>query len=305
MVGVERSGTTLVRAILDAHPDLAIPQESYFVVELALGRERYERPEGFDADAVMDDLAAHVWFRRWELPEQDVRTAVAGATNYAGAIRAVFGAWARVEGKPRYGDKSPRYVLALPLLAELFPESRFLHVIRDGRDVSLSFSQQFDLPVPLAMRRWRRRVGIGRSDGIRLGPDRYLEIRYEDLVADPEQSVRQVCAFIDVPFDASMLRHHERAERLLGPMHDRFRHERIALPVSPGLRDWRDEMSPADLALCEHVGGELLSELGYELSGRRPSVFDRARLFHLRVRHRRRFRLFPRRQPRDSSIACR
>ncbi|MDQ3956728.1 MAG: sulfotransferase, partial [Actinomycetota bacterium] len=78
-LGRGRSGTTLLRAMFDAHPDMAIPHESHFVVNMGLVRDRYEKPGGFDVDAFLDDLRPTIGFNRWKLPEEDVRRALVAA----------------------------------------------------------------------------------------------------------------------------------------------------------------------------------------------------------------------------------
>ena len=130
------------------------------------------------------------------------------------AVRAMFSAYAHRQGKRRYAEKTPANVMHISLLGELFPESRFIHIIRDGRDVTLSYlSVDFGAEsVGEGAISWKRAVEQGRRDGSSLGPDRYREIKYEDLVHDPEGALRDLCAFVELPFDPRMLRYFERAE---------------------------------------------------------------------------------------------
>lgn len=268
-----RSGTTLLRAILDAHPDLAIPGESHFAVSFAQRRDKFESNGTFDVDAFVRDLLRHWGFRRWELPEDQVRAAFAETppADVTAAIRLAFAVYATSRGKPRYGDKTPGFVLHVQLLADLFPESRFVHLIRDGRDVALSYLDT-DFGVTTltdAAIYWDRFVRKGRDAGRALAPGRYLEVRYEDLVADVEGTTRRVCEHIELPFDASMLRYFERATELDGLSHAEH-HRNILLPPTSGLRDWRNQMAQADVALFEALAGDLLTDLGYERATERP-----------------------------------
>jgi hypothetical protein len=270
-----RSGTTLLRAILDAHPDLAIPGESHFPVSFAMRRSTFERGGAFDADAFVRDLLRHWGFRRWEIPEDDVSEAFAEMppADVGAAIRLAFALYARSRGKPRYGDKTPAFVLHVQLLADVLPESRFVHLIRDGRDVALSYLDT-DFGVATltdAAIYWDRFVRKGREAGRALAPGRYLEIRYEDLVADIEGTMRRVCEHIDLPFDPSILRYFERATELDGLSHAEH-HRNIRRPPTSGLRDWRNQMAPADVALFEALAGDLLTDLGYERATERPGL---------------------------------
>src|SRR5439155_5974632 len=135
-----------------------------------------------------------------------------GIPDWPHAMRRIYALYARSQGKTRYGDKTPWFVLYLPLLSRMFPEARFLHLIRDGRDVALAIRDVDWGPSdpPLIADFWARRVRAGRKAGGRLEPGRYDELRYEDLLADPEGRTRDLCAFFDVEFLPEMLEFHER-----------------------------------------------------------------------------------------------
>ena len=265
VVGCGRSGTTLLRAMLDSHPRLAIPPESYFVTELASewsGR-------AFSWSELRERVAAHDRFVRWgvDAGALDAEAEVRRPQTFADGIRCTFAAYARSRGKARYGDKTPRYVEDVELLAGLFPEARFVHVIRDGRDVALSFLEREWGPktVEEAARRWRKRVRSGRRAGAALGPGRYLEVRYEALVDDPATQLGDVAAFLELDPAPEMLRYFERAGEVIAGTKYPEQHSSLAAPPTRGLRDWRAAMPPADVAVFESTAGGLLDELGYEV----------------------------------------
>lgn len=268
VVGCGRSGTTLVRAMLDAHPDLAVPGESYFPVWLARTRRRYHRGGGFDSSSFADDLLADAWFRRWALPEAAVRGAIAtdAPADFADAVRSIYRLYARHHGKERYGDKTPTFVLHLPVLAELFPEAVFIHVVRDGRDVALSLLEADWGPSTLgdAALHWKLHVRSGARAGARMEPERYHQVRYEDLVEDPEDGARTLCRFVGLDFDAAMLRYFERAGDLLAGLPDAVEHQNLRLPPTQGIRNWRRHMTTDDVALFETLTADVLDRFGYE-----------------------------------------
>jgi hypothetical protein len=280
IVGSGRSGTTMVRAILDSHPDVAVPNETGFLTRMARRSTRtsYERPDGFDVGSFVSDLDREEQFRQWDLSLDLVGSSLTDVPVHglADAIRRIYGLYASERGKTRYGDKTPSYVLRMPLLAELFPEACFVHVIRDGRDVALSY-----LEIPWGPRTiheaaldWKRHVGRGRRAGRALGPGRYLEVRYEDIVEDPERVTRLICSFVGVGFEPAMLRYFERADELAAGI-SHFRN--LYLPPTKGLRDWRVEMTPADAAVFGVLAGDFLDDLGYE-RGPRARGLARARV---------------------------
>lgn len=281
IVGCGRSGTTLLRAMLDSHPAMAIPSESHFMVPMARDRTRYEAPDGLRVELFVATLAAHRRFQRWDLSADDVRAALgqAPAVGLADGFRSVLALYAGRRGKSRFGDKTPGYVLEIPLLAELFPEAVFVHLLRDGRDVALSLRDvEFGTSRPgRAAARWARAVRRGRAGGSRLDPSRYCEVSYEELVTAPVTVLRRICDVLALPYDDSMLEYHRRAEEILAGTLLPERHLHVNEPPTSGLRDWRSQMSPGDVAVFEAVAGDLLTELGYERATSASSLLTRLR----------------------------
>jgi hypothetical protein len=168
-------------------------------------------------------------------------------------------------------------------IAAVLPEAHFVHLLRDGRDVALSRRARgmgADKPMAKTANLWRRRIEDARAQARQLD-GRYLELRYEDLVADPEPQLRRVCDFIDLEFDPAMLRHDEGADERLAELGDlaaekgrqardagerATAHARARGPATTQRTGaWRTEMSPEDRREFEAVAGELLRDLGYDL----------------------------------------
>ena len=270
LVGCGRSGTTLLRAMCDSHPDLAVPPESHFIVPLAAGSGH-----PIDSAVFLDRLYAQERFRLWELDRAEVEAAFRRSApgDYAGAVRTVFSAWAATQGKIRYADKTPGYVLHIPMLARLFPESVFVHLVRDGRDVACSFLELgWADTVEEAALHWRLRVLRGRQAGLALPSHRYHELRYEDLVADPEGSLRRLCDVMSVPFSAHMLAHERHAAEVARTTSHPDYHRHLSEPTTGGLRDWRRELDPDQVMRFELLAGDLLSEFDYETADRRAPL---------------------------------
>jgi hypothetical protein len=281
VLGVRRSGTTLLRVMLDRSPELAIPDESYFVPQLARRHRRRVDPGAF-----VDDLRRLPTLVEWSLSPEAVAGRLRDGMTTGEAIAAVFEAYAAQRGKVRWGDKTPLYMEYLPLLERLFPEARFVHLIRDGRDAALSF-----LAVPSGIMtegwghprnaegfasQWATEVRSARALGGRVGPERYLEARYEELVVDPQAELRRVCAFARLDFDGRMLDYVGRTDSA------RKEHQqRLNEPPRVGVRNWRTEMPARDVAGFDAVAGDLLDELGYDVETRGR---DRAKLSAYRAK---------------------
>jgi hypothetical protein len=171
----------------------------------------------------------------------------------------------------RWGDKTPGYVFHLPLISRIFPDCQFIHLIRDGRDVALSsmakwhrrFPQRLYMDEQYLIRSWLRALSHGRSAGAALGPDRYVELKYEDLVLDPETRLGEICGFLGEDLHPDMLQHESLARRLVRSTG----HVEVREPVfRASIQRWRREMSPEKLWEVERIAGPALEEMGYELS---------------------------------------
>jgi hypothetical protein len=282
IVGVTRSGTTLLRLMLDAHPEIAIPPETHFVPSLIKAtRKRGVTCE--EAHAIVTghrqwgdfNLDSAVLLERYcELDRIDPET----------TIRAFFELYAEGQGKPRWGDKTPNYVKRMKQIENWIPEARFSHMIRDGRDAALSRCKRIlkdPPPMETVAERWVRKVEGARADGAGLN---YIEVQYEALVRDTEVELRRISEFLELPWDDAMLRYYERAEERLSEMHRdlpgaegkprrpadhrKEAHLLTSKPPDPSrLARWKQDMDPADVAAFESVAAPLLRELGYEVLG--------------------------------------
>lgn len=267
VVGSARSGTTLLRMILNAHQDIAVPPESRFIVELWEGRREV------DADGLLERLAVHKRFTEWKLPIEAVRAELgrSGTVPYPEVMGAAFAAYARSRSKARWGDKTPRYVTNIDLLVSLWPDARIVHLVRDGRDVALSYADVSFGPknVVEAAELWAERVRAGMRSGRSLDEASYLEMRYEDLVDDPVPRLETLCDFLGLPFEQGMLDYTKRSYDLVL---DRAKQYNPHLMESPRrTRSWQQSMTDDQVELFEAVAGDVLSEFDY---ARR---FDQAR----------------------------
>lgn len=298
VVGCPRSGTTLLRRILDAHGKLAIPKaETHWIPKLA--RPPYVSEDGAVTPSLREALEANARFRKLGLPDDFFDAVFAGGRQpaYPELVRAVFDAYAHAHGKPLSGDKTPGYARCVRALHDLFPGARFIHLVRDGRDVALSLHAWKRLPKTVARLdtfaedpwmtlalfwEWMTRLAL--EAGEALPPGQYLDVRYERLLTDLPAETRRLCAFLGLEWDSNMLTFFEGKQRPGAELSAK----KSWLPPTPGLRDWRSQMAPEALEAFETVAGPLLDRLGYERGApaSRPDLEDRAR--ELRTRFSRR-----------------
>jgi hypothetical protein len=277
VLGVRRSGTTLLRVMLDRHSELAVPDESYFIPQLADRHLRHVDPQEF-----VDDLRRIDTVAKWDVPLDKVRARLTERMPIGAAIAAVYATYADERGKPRWGDKTPMYMQNLRLLERLFPDALFVHLIRDGRDAALSFlsmpkglmTETWMQPRDVAgfASQWRGEVKAAQRLGRRVGDERYLEVRYEDLVGDVESVLRSISRFARLPHEAAMAHYVGNVEDVSAKPHQ----QSLRRPPTVGLRNWRVQMSLEDVGVFDRVAGDLLDELGYE-THERPDAAGRLR----------------------------
>ena len=275
IVGSGRSGTTLLRAMLEAHPVVHIPPEAYVLGKVAREYRRYSRLPWNVLLRIV--LGAFEYDARWETFNltlgslfRELQSRPPGARDLAAVLDALYRAHAR-RHKPsatRWGDKNPHHSFYLPVLREMFPDLQVIHILRDGRDVVRSYMRMQSMQSGLAhfAAHWLHAVRSVQRFGARY-PHQYLELRYEDLVREPRAMMEAVAAFLHLDFDDRMLRHHALDLRL-GDV-ERYPHlTGVREPVyQTSIGRWRSEFDAAQIAELERLLGSTLAVLGYGDAG--------------------------------------
>ena len=267
IVGCGRSGTTLLRAMLDSHPKIAVPPESYFVVALLKQRAAFEPSGTLDHSAFLDELCRAPSFIEWGIDRETLAThpAFLDARTVPEAITAAYRCYADRFDKSIMVDKTPFLGRNVGLLASSFPGTRFVHLVRDGRNVAQSLAAMEFGPATaeLGILEWQRHVdAIDRY--VADGGENVLCVRYEDLVEDPTAVLGRICRHIGVEFDPAMLGYTDRAAEVLAGI-DRTAHlEGIRSAPTPDPRSWRTGLTPSELSLLEGLAGDTLERHGYE-----------------------------------------
>jgi hypothetical protein len=268
IVGSGRSGTTLLRMILASHSRLAIPPETYFLDPLL---KRLPATRALTNDEITRAIAIVTGSIRW--PDMGIDTDAYAAEASAlpqptlrDLVEIVYRTHLAREGKQRWGDKTPAYIRIVPQLAELYPGARFIHLLRDGRDVAKSF-QSVGWYGPLLNRNMGEWLEATRLDARwRRMPvaDRLFLVRYEDLVRDTERTVRGICDFLGEEFEPQMLAWEDKVDRLV-PSREMAIHAKLRRKPDPAdIERWRREMSTSELLVAEAFMGTELGRAGYE-----------------------------------------
>lgn len=242
IIGCPRSGTTLLRLMLDSHPNISCGPETHFLVDIASIADqhaiRFER-FGLDKDWWYEKTAD--FFRAFQME------------------------YAQKRGKQRWAEKTPTYTRHLDLLNRLFPDCQLVHVIRNGRDVVASYHKRWGYlsAVKTAAFRWHEYVTIARDFGKTISKDRYHELRYEELVSETEMTLRGIFEFLQEPWVPEVLNYNDAphdVNELYATSTQAFRSDsdsavyksRIGKNIDPFLR-----------AMMRIKSSALLQELGY------------------------------------------
>jgi hypothetical protein len=247
IVGCQRSGTTLLRLILDSHPNISCGPETRFLADFA----RITSPPMWP-HMQQYGFPKEYWHRK-----------------FAELFDSFQSDYARRRGKNRWADKTPRYALYLEYLDQLFPSCQVVHVIRDGRDVVASHKDHSGyFSAVKATKKWPMYIRAARTAGERLPASRYHEVRYEDLVADTETTLRKLLDFLDEPWDDALLTH-DTGPHDVQPRYLSFSSSRRAMAGEAGpvyrsrIGAYRRELGPELRLLIRMLGGRELRALGY------------------------------------------
>jgi Sulfotransferase family len=250
----------MLRLILD-RGDVAIPPESMFLIDVDVGQP---------AEDVLREAWNHPRVRLWNLQAEppSIPRELSREEAYRFAVSAPFVAYARREGKTRWGDKTPAYIDHVDRLAEIWPDARFVHLVRDGRDVALSVMKVPFGPnnVWAAAHSWSDAIRQGREAAER-HPGRVLELRYEDLVAEPEGELVTTCNFLGLEYSPDMLAIEQTdPSKVVEDQAGWFTNVWAGITTA-AVGKWRTELTPRQVEVFESVAGDELRALGYEMNG--------------------------------------
>ena len=257
VVGVGRSGTTLLQHLISANSAVAgMPESSFFrryVVTHAL--DRVYREEGIAA--VLDLLRTDERFGRLQLDEMlDAAQYGAGGFSAARFYMQILEAFASRNRQPFVCDKDPRLVEFLADIHQLFGSAVVVHIIRDPRAVLASKKKALwsrDGSLSRHLFAYKSQLAIGRTLGPRLFGENYMEVSYEELTSDTESVLRGLCEKIGIQFEPAMLNHTASAPALVAESELAWKTD-VLQPVDAGKnRKWKTELTGSEIYLTESV----------------------------------------------------
>lgn len=271
IIGSGRCGSTLLRRMLDAHAAIHIPPETYVLGEVC---RLYMRNRQMDWKYLVNTVYAVFEFcpefdkfdmhlsplvhRMWALPESE--------RSLARLLDAFYRYHAQTHKLEctLWGDKTPQNTFELDVLHQTMPHARYIHLLRDGMDVAASFVERgLIADLSTAGKHWQKSVLLSRAF-MQAHPQQCVEVRYEDLVAQPEQHMQRLCAFLGIGFDREMSarRSHTQA---MGDLDAYAHYSKVLEPVSKNyIGLGRQTLSAAQRQLLVQEIGDTLHTMGYQ-----------------------------------------
>ena len=264
VIGMPRSGTKLLRDVLNNHSAIGITAKDSHCLPYFYNRfKEYGNPkvkENFYR--FYNDFSSTVFFQRLTSSEnfidRDIWYNAIKQWDYQGIIETFYKLYTTHTGKKIWGDKTPSYLLHMPLLISLFPEAKFIHIIRDARDYCLSLKKGFSKNIYRAAQRWKNSIKKCREDSKNIPSGHYLEIHYENLTDHPERILKEICNYLQIPFEKNM----ETFKKATEDRGDTKNYVGI-MPQNHG--KWKKEFSAFQIKKIERICGLLLPDLGYKV----------------------------------------
>lgn len=269
IIGVHRSGTTLLRFMLCSHSRIYIPPETDFIPYF-FGRKPHEPLSDKQiAETLRIIFNRYRFINEWQgsPPTTSGLLEKMPDRKPASFLNALYSIYAAQNGKVRWGDKTPIYASYVGVIHNIFPEARFIHIIRDPFDAGISLlekyeKEEFHIDIYFAARNWVRRIKDIKKARNQLPPGLYYEIHYEDLVRQPEKILRDVCGFLDEDYEASMLEQHLLAQSKIAPDSRYFANVRKPINTE-SIGRGRRELSLRDRRLIQAICASVMKEYGY------------------------------------------
>jgi len=273
MIGAERSGTTLVMAMLGCHRRIAVPEVVWYYSRFRPYLHTYgdlSKEENFRtlADEMIFGLKTPFWGMKVN-PRTIVDEIISSARerSFPGLYCSMFERYARENGnKPRWGEKTPYNLFFIGPILEDFPNAQFIFITRDGRDASADYIESSFGPTNIfcAAEVWKMCQRAVKPWRKKLPEDQWFDVKYEELVRDPERILRGICGFLNEDYDPNMLAFHQTdLAKARGATHD---HKPLGHPVSDEyIGIYKDLLSLRDQRIFAAVAGQDLQEAGYTL----------------------------------------
>ncbi|MBD3274289.1 MAG: hypothetical protein GF372_03205 [Candidatus Marinimicrobia bacterium] len=273
--GAPRSGTSLLRRILNAHPEMGIPHESLIYSSLYDWRHHYGDFSVLEnRQKLIRDILELKAIQKWDIvPAENRILEKYRSHTFHGAVSALITSWAEIHNKSQWGEKTPWHGFYWRAIHEGFPHARFVHLVRDGRDAALSWKRARFGPnhiYPLALS-WADYLNEMNTLKKTVDKTHFHEIHYEELLQSPAQIIKKLCHFLDIDFLGDMLHYH--TKELQSEQTDSRNERNLSMPIlAKNYNKWKSQLSSREIRIFEAVSGDILARYGYKLRLKNPRI---------------------------------
>jgi len=272
ILGNRRSGTTMLRLMLTSHPNIVIPPEGGFIVALGWQFDRNITNSSLDVHLFIDKLMDMDTAQDWELNRGKLQhnLQMLIPCTFPELVDGVYSEFIQQNfpQKVRWGDKTTWYCDFLNQINQYFPEAQFIHIIRDGRAVAASYKHVPHLSknIKEIALEWAWNINQITRFGTSISPSRYFEVRYEDLVNDPEGELKRICVYLQETYDEEMLDFWFKNRQLgLEPeRHLGWKELTLQKVTRNQVFMWQSELTDHELKIFQAIAGRLLDKYGYD-----------------------------------------
>ena len=272
IIGVGRSGTTLLQAMLHAHKLIAFTPETHFVRRYLARRRMHRLLDRGHTDRFLELVGKDGDLNRMGLDFSPIIAQLEdrSALSLISFYKTLLEKWRKEKDAAVVGDKDPKNIEYLQYIHDYFPAARIIHIIRDPRAVVLSrmkaeWSRNRGFLSHVAI--YNLQLQKGRRDGRDLFGRNYYEIIYEDLVTNPELQCEQLCQWLNIPFDPGMLNFQHSSHEIIKGREINWKRDCFK-PVQPANKDkWTNSLSRRQICVIETLNSVWFTQFGYRKSG--------------------------------------
>lgn len=258
IVGVGRSGTSLLQSMMNAHSEVAFIPETHFLRKYVFTNKEFQSKK-----EVIAELGKDHNFKRAKIELNEIIT---NNDSFLEIYNDLLDTYLKTKLKKIIGDKDPRNIDFIPQLKTCFPEAKVIHIMRDPRDVVLSRTKadwSKHWPLSLHAYIYNAQIKRGRKLGQKLFGENYHEIYYEDLILKPEDELKNICTFIGIDFELGMLEFGSSAKELVDKSEMQWKKETMGPLLSSNKNKWRNEFTDFQIDLIQKVCNSSFKNLQY------------------------------------------
>lgn len=277
IIGTQRSGTTLLRLILNSHSQIAIPRESAFLMPFLKKKYVNYSIAGKTIKAFCDHIVTILEFKSTYIDGNYADFLLSFSQKEKILIRdlidELFSCYCKKEGKSIWGNKTPSFFRKIDILYKLFPDAKFIHIVRDGRDVFDSWRKMRPSMnnVSFVALDWSYKLFRIEKSFRKIPVDNKITIRYEDLLCSPEKTIKCICSVIEVEYEPKMLDFYKSSHQHTIPHHS----ELIFKPLDKGnTAKWKKRLTSREISIFNLLAGHYLRKYNYEIEKGRMSMSD-------------------------------